>query len=156
MKEDKLFDLTMNIKKITLLQSKRRNRHLKELDLSAEQSAALLFIDQAENPTIKDLADYLGVQHQSAAGIIKRMKEKGLVSLEKLETDGRARKLSLTEEGEKKKERIQKNGEGTGTIFVDGMSEGEQELFFALIEKALRNLEQAEQQEKSSIKKEVE
>ena len=52
---------------------KNRNKHLKELNITAEQADSLTFFYSDDNKSISDLKDYLHISHQTARGIVKRL-----------------------------------------------------------------------------------
>lgn len=71
--------------------------------LTGAQHQLLLAVkghDDERGPTISQLADYLGVQHHSAVGLINRAVEAGLVTRVRDEQDARLVRLALTDEGQ--------------------------------------------------------
>jgi DNA-binding MarR family transcriptional regulator len=120
---------------------KSRNGHLKELHLTAEQADSLTFFYFHTDTSISDLKDHLHIRHQTARGIVKRLEEKGLLTLSVAASDGRCKTVSLTEKGIQIVERLKQNGTHTGYRLLSGMTETEQEQFSALIAKALNNME---------------
>ena len=68
---------------------KKRNSHLKELNITAEQADSLLFFDANEGSSISDLKQYLQIRHQTARGIVKRLEEKGFLKLSVSEEDSK-------------------------------------------------------------------
>lgn len=120
---------------------KSRNRHLKELNITAEQADSLTFFYFNADKSISDLKEYLHISHQSARGIVKRLEEKGFVKLYVSDTDARYKTVYLTEEGIHIVEHLKKNGTHTGYQLLSGMTKTEQEQFSILIASALRNME---------------
>lgn len=119
---------------------KNRNKHLKELNITAEQADSLTFFSFNDNRSISDLKDYLHISHQTARGIVKRLEEKGFLRLSVSEADGRYKTVSLTEEGHHIMECLKRNGTHTGYQLLSGMTKTEQEQFSALIAQALENI----------------
>ena len=119
---------------------KKRNSHLKELNITAEQADSLLFFDANEGSSISDLKQYLQIRHQTARGIVKRLEEKGFLKLSVAEEDGRYKTVSITENGDKIVKQLKQNGTHTGDQLLTGMTKGEQEQFSMLIKKALENV----------------
>ncbi len=119
---------------------KNRNRHIKELNLTAEQADSLVFFS-AGGKSISDLRDHLHIRHQTAQGIVKRMEEKGLLSLSVSAADGRCKTVSLTEKGEETMACLRRNGTHTGSRLLSGMTPQQQEQFAALIRQALDNIQ---------------
>lgn len=120
---------------------KSRNRHLKELNITAEQADSLTFFYFNADKSISDLKDHLQIRHQTARGIVKRLEEKGFLQLSVAESDGRYKTVSLTEKGIHIVERLKQNGTHTGYQLLSGMTKTEQEQFSALIARALENME---------------
>lgn len=119
---------------------KSRNKHLKELNITAEQADSLTFFYFNDNKSISDLKDYLHISHQTARGIVKRLEEKGFLKLAVAETDGRYKTVSITEKGSHIVEHLKQNGTHTGYRLLSGMTKTEQEQFSALILRALENM----------------
>ena len=120
---------------------KSRNKHLKELNITAEQADSLTFFYFNADKSISDLKEYLRISHQSARGIVKRLEEKGVVKLSVSESDGRYKTVSLTEKGAHIVECLKQNGTHTGYKLLSGMTKTEQEQFSVLIASALKNME---------------
>ena len=120
---------------------KSRNKHLKELNITAEQADSLTFFYFNADKSISDLKDYLHIRHQTARGIVKRLEEKGFLKLSVAEADGRCKKISLTEKGINTVEHLKENGTHTGYKLLSGMTKTEQEQFAILIARALKNME---------------
>lgn len=119
---------------------KNRNKHLQELNLTAEQADSLTFFCHSQNRSISDLKDYLHISHQTAQGIVKRLEEKNFLALTVSDADGRYKTVSLTEQGKKIIKRLEQNGTHTGFQLLEGMSDEEQKQFSELIGRALENV----------------
>lgn len=119
---------------------KNRNKHLKELNITAEQADSLTFFTFNADKSISDLKDHLHISHQTARGIVKRLEEKGIVKLSVSEADGRCKTVSLTDKGRCIAECLKRNGTHTGYQLLSGMTDMEQEQFSALIARALENI----------------
>lgn len=119
---------------------KKRNGHLKELNITAEQADSLLFFDANEGSSISDLKQYLQIRHQTARGIVKRLEEKDFLKLSVSEADGRYKTVSITENGDKIVKQLKQNGTHTGDQLLTRMTKQEQEQFSILITKALENV----------------
>ncbi|HEX3782700.1 MAG TPA: MarR family winged helix-turn-helix transcriptional regulator [Pseudonocardiaceae bacterium] len=77
----------------------------REAGLTPAQHQLLLAVkghDDPRGPTIRQLADYLGVQHHSAVGLANRAVEAGLVSRGRDAEDARLVRLTLTPLGEER------------------------------------------------------
>ena len=120
-----------------------RNRHVRELGLTAEQADSLQFFLAHPDAVILDLQHHLGVTHQTARGIVRRMEDKGLVRTQRSQTDGRRQCVRATEQGEAVGRQLIRNGTRTGSRLLHNMSAEEQDTFCALLRLALDNVERA-------------
>lgn len=139
---EKEYDFARLILRLSNQIVKNRDRHVRELDLTTEQADSLQFFLTHENAVIMDLKNYLGVTHQTARGIVKRMETKGLIQTRKSETDARYQCVVVTEQGKKTGQILIKNGIQTGSKLLHGMSADQQKLFYELLKSALENVEQ--------------
>jgi len=139
---EKEYDFARLILRLSNQIVKNRDRHVRELDLTTEQADSLQFFLTHENAVIMDLKNYLGVTHQTARGIVKRMETKGLIQTRKSETDARYQCVVVTEQGKKTGQTLIKNGIQTGSKLLHGMSSDQQKLFYELLKSALENVEQ--------------
>lgn len=139
---EKEYDFARLILRLSNQIVKNRDRHVRELDLTTEQADSLQFFLTHENAVIMDLKNYLGVTHQTARGIVKRMETKGLIQTRKSETDARYQCVVVTEQGKKTGQILIKNGIQTGSKLLHGMSSDQQKLFYKLLNSALENVEQ--------------
>lgn len=117
----------------------QRTQDVRSLGLTAEQADALVFFHNHPDESINGLKDELRVRHQTASGIVNRLKDKKLVKLAPAKVDKRARSVSLTRSGEELFERLRETGE-TGDHLFDGMSEDDQRTFMRLLEVVDANL----------------
>lgn len=71
-----------------------------EHDLSLTQLRVLAILRDRE-PTMAELAAYLGLERSSVSGLIDRAAKRGLVRRDASEGDGRAVRISLTPDGQR-------------------------------------------------------
>ncbi len=76
-----------------------RNTDIRDLGLTSSQADSLVYFVHNEGRSAVDLKDHLGVTHQTARGIVKRMAEKNLIEIRISEEDGRYRRIFVTEKG---------------------------------------------------------
>jgi DNA-binding MarR family transcriptional regulator len=76
----------------------RLSRVAAEHDLSLTQLRVLAILRDRE-PTMAELAAYLGLERSSVSGLIDRAVKRGLVRRDASEDDGRAVRVSLTPDG---------------------------------------------------------
>lgn len=74
------------------------NRTAAEQDLSLTQLRALAILRDRE-PTLAQLAEYLGLERSSVSGLMDRAERRGLVRRTGSNSDGRAVHVSLTADG---------------------------------------------------------
>ena len=74
-----------------------RNTDIRDLGLTSSQADSLVYFVHNEGRSAVDLKDHLGVTHQTARGIVKRMAEKNLIEIRISEEDGRYRRIFVTE-----------------------------------------------------------
>lgn len=117
-----------------------RNNNLKNINLTAEQADALIFFVENPDSSIRDLSRYLSITHQSASGIVKRLYEKGALSMTPSARDGRCSVVHLTEKGQELIRQVKENGTHTGEKILSGMSADEKDQFERLLDKALANI----------------
>lgn len=139
------YRFSRKILRLANLDLKRRNAHLKAMDLTFEQSDTLQYVYFHPDCSIRDLAEFLGVSHQTAQGIAMRMEKKGLLERIPSSLDKRAVMLRLCEKGEQSTQTIFKNGTVTASVIMNGMNPAEQEEFIRLLDLAIHNLSNDDQ-----------
>lgn len=123
---------------------KNRNHDLEVLGLTASQADSLQFFLENPQSTVTDLKDHLGVTHQTAHGLVQRIKEKNLVTLSHSLSDGRCRAIMPTECGKSLGAKMAYNRERTSIRLLSGMTEEEQKLFYRLLNVAYENIKNQE------------
>lgn len=118
----------------------KRNDNLRNINLTAEQADALVFFSENPDSSIRDLNNYLSITHQTASGIVKRLCEKGLLTLTPSSEDGRRSIVHLTESGHNLITQVKQNGTHTGARILSGMSADEKDQFERLLDLALANI----------------
>ena len=91
--------------------------------------------------TIRDLKDYLLVSHQATQGIVKRMADKGVISVKKSDRDGREKIIAPTEKGIRIRQQLGGEAVDIGENLLAGISEEEKEQFYKVLLKALDNVD---------------
>lgn len=120
----------------------QRNGQVKQLGLTAEQAEALIYFHNHPGESINGLKEELRVRHQTASGIVNRLKAKKLIHLTQSKEDKRARRITVTNAGEKLFEQLQESGGDAGGGLLQGMNEEEQREFMRLLEQADRNTDE--------------
>lgn len=140
MEQNREYVIARQIVKLANTIIKRRDSHLKELDLTAGQADSLQFIVSHGNVAITDLKEHLEITHQTASGIVQRMQAKKLVKLSKSKEDARRMLIFPTEKGREIYKILRSNGVQTGSSLLNGMTESEQKEFARLTALALDNI----------------
>ena len=132
--------LSRKIQQLSNTITQRRNRDLKKLDLTADQSDALLFFHAHPESAAADLKTHLGVTHQAARAIVERMVNKSLLTTRISPHDARYKTVTLTAQGEELYETMQRNCTDFGDVLLDHISAADRDTLLALITQTLDNL----------------
>lgn len=101
------------------------SRTLKEFGVTTKQWFLSITVDSVfdKPPTMKQAARQMGCSHQNAKQVALKLKQKGLLKMEKDENDNRVTRMNLTKESDKLWEKINPKGdEFIGKVF-DGISQ---------------------------------
>ena len=137
---DKEFLIERNILKIGNQLLNGRREDLKEFDITSNQSETLLFFDRHPGARIYDLKIHMKISHQAARNLVERMKEKDLLNVAVSDTDTIARKICLSEKGEKICNELKKKGSDVGGNLLQPLSEEEKEQLFVILDKIIKAL----------------
>lgn len=103
------------------------------LDASVTQLAALMYIDQQQGCSQKDLAKTLDLNKSAITGLITRMETNGLVVRMVSEEDARAVKLWPTPTGLKKVTQLKPLIDQLNQLFTDEFNEAEMHTIFRFL-----------------------
>lgn len=134
------FELAREIRKVGGRLSRERDRDLKGLGLTSNQSTTLLYLQSHPGCQITDLRDRLEITHQAARTLVERLKAKGLVDVVTSDTDGRARSINLSEDGMRLCAEIRKVGADTASHSLSSLTPEERSQLMALLRKVSENL----------------
>lgn len=132
------------IKKLDKVFKQNFDQELERVGLTFSQMRVLRFLEDNPNTKItqKDISKELDIQHSTTIGLLKRMQEKGLVTVVVDEDNRRCRNIFLTS----KAEEISCEMEWGRTIMeyrvVASFTEEEKEIFYRLLNKAIDNLKE--------------
>jgi len=121
--------------------TKRRNHHIRDLDLTTEQADALRFFEERPDRSITAFKTVQGITHQTARLIVQRLAKRGLVQLVTSSTDARMKQVELTPAGKQKRQQLQQHGWQTSADLFDHFSEAEQQQLLNFLQRANHNLE---------------
>lgn len=116
---------------------KRANNELRAEDITSAQVGALLILHEVPEGylPLKELEQRLHVSQATAAGLVVRLEQKGLVQGFQDASDRRIKLVQITEEGAERCRRAERHMEETEKKLLSGLTETEQEIFFALLKK---------------------
>jgi MarR family transcriptional regulator, lower aerobic nicotinate degradation pathway regulator len=109
-----------------------------EQELSLTQLRVLGILRDRE-PTMAELASYLGLERSTVSGLIDRAAQRGLVHKKTDPADGRSVRVSLTAEARRLTARVVADIGELMTPLSDRLSAGEQKRLTALLEKMNNN-----------------
>ena len=112
------------------------NRVAAEHDLSLTQLRVLGILRDRE-PTMAELATYLGLERSTVSGLIDRAIQRGLVRKSSDSADGRVVRVGLTAEAQRLKSGVITEIGDLMAPLTDRLTPGEQKRLTALLTKAL-------------------
>lgn len=119
---------------------KNRNQHLEALNLTAVQADSMQYFLTHPHATIKDLKEHLDISHQTAQGLVSRLAEKELITVQRSPSDKRCQAVFVTDAGRALGEKLSANRSRTGRLLLTGMSDEEADLFSHLLRTAYENV----------------
>ena len=112
-------------------------------DVTPAQTHVLLYLQQHGGQVSQhELTGYLRVKPSTAAGVLDRMEEKGLVRRSVNGADARRRILTLTEKGAEQQALFQQSFLDTEEAMVRGFSAEERETLLSLLNRVIQNLKE--------------
>ena len=131
------------IKKIDAMLGKTANASLKDLDVTISQVAALRAIEArpGHEAPFKQVERDLGVSQPTTAGILSRLREKGLIETYDSPTTLNAKVARLTEAGERVCGEAQVRMGQEDDRMLAGFSDEERAQFAGLLERVIENLD---------------
>jgi DNA-binding MarR family transcriptional regulator len=94
--------LAGNLRAASRLVSRTYNEHLRSEDLRITQLALLAGVRRSDGATISELGSELYLERSALARDLKLLERAGLVAVGLSSTDGRAREVHITKQGEAK------------------------------------------------------
>jgi len=99
------------------------------------QGRLINLLTQSDGMLIKDIVDAFDIRPSSASELVAKLEKQGLVHVESDETDKRARKVFLTEQGKAQANRMKAARDNVTTGMFEGLNEEEQSQLLALLKK---------------------
>lgn len=134
----------MLIKKLDKVFKQNFDQELERVGLTFSQMRVLRFLEDNPNTKItqKDISKELDIQHSTTIGLLKRMQEKGLVTVVVDEDNRRCRNIFLTSKAEEISCEMERGRTIMENRVVASFIEEEKEIFYRLLNKAIDNLKE--------------
>ena len=134
----------MLIKKLDKVFTQNFDQELERVGLTFSQMRVLRFLEDNPNTKItqKDISKELDIQHSTTIGLLKRMQEKGLVTVVVDEDNRRCRNIFLTSKAEEISCEMERGRTIMEKRVVASFTEEEKEIFYRLLNKAIDNLKE--------------
>lgn len=132
------------IKKLDKVFKQIFDQELERVGLTFSQMRVLRFLEDNPNTKItqKDISKELDIQHSTTIGLLKRMQEKGLVTVVVDEDNRRCRNIFLTSKAEEISCEMERGRTIMENRVVASFTEEEKEIFYRLLNKAIDNLKE--------------
>lgn len=132
------------IKKLDKVFKQNFDQELERVGLTFSQMRVLRFLEDNPNTKItqKDISKELDIQHSTTIGLLKRMQEKGLVTVAVDEDNRRCRNIFLTSKAEEISCEMERGRTIMENRVVASFTEEEKEIFYRLLSKAIDNLKE--------------
>ena len=132
------------IKKLDKVFKQNFDQELERVGLTFSQMRVLRFLEDNPNTKItqKDISKELDIQHSTTIGLLKRMQEKGLVTVAVDEDNRRCRNIFLTSKAEEISCEMERGRTIMENRVVASFTEEENEIFYRLLNKAIDNLKE--------------
>ena len=122
----------MLIKKLDKVFKQNFDQELERVGLTFSQMRVLRFLEDNPNTKItqKDISKELDIQHSTTIGLLKRMQEKGLVTVVVDEDNRRCRNIFLTSKAEEISCEMERGRTIMENRVVASFTEEEKEIFY--------------------------
>ena len=119
------------------------DRELAALEITSAQYAILEVCYRGEANSPSALARVIPVDTAAISRQLDKLREKGLIRRRRLTSDRRSIRVELTEEGRTLVPKLSPLMHVNNSRFLEGVTEGEQAAFSAIIQKMLRHAQSA-------------
>lgn len=120
--------------------TRQRDEDLRHLGLTSGQAVALQFIEGHPGCQISDIAADLETTHQAARTLVDRLRAKGLVEVYASDSDGRARSITLSEDGSRRCGDIRRVGSDTAAASLSVLDRDERAALMSMLRRVSDNL----------------
>ena len=116
-------------------------RALEEMDLTSAQGHIMGFLSHCQQPPCpKDVEEAFSLSHPTVSGLLSRLEKKGFVELRTDEKDRRCKRIFVLPKGKECHETMHQTIESIENQLVAGFTQEEQQLFEALLDRAIANM----------------
>jgi DNA-binding MarR family transcriptional regulator len=133
-------DLRLLLSRTSRTASRHYRAKLAQFELSNSQATALLYLDQREGATLRELADALSADLATASALVDRLTSQGLVLRETDPEDRRRARLLLSEAGVELLRPLQEATRQTNQLIVEAIGEQQAAELAAVLERLLAGL----------------
>lgn len=148
-----MHEIGIYLKKISIRLANRRNRELKQYNLTGSQMDVLIYLaehDEQER-TVSGIAQWFDVKHTSVLHVLKLLEMKQLIAREPTREKNRTRSIWLTDKGRELHERNMEKIQIVDQCMLEGFSEEEKHALVGYLQRIYANLEYLEKQDKEGI-----
>ncbi|MDR0468663.1 MAG: MarR family transcriptional regulator [Peptococcaceae bacterium] len=128
------------IKQISDTAAKHANNSLREKNLTFTQVRVLMMLYGSETTPLKEIERWLQVAQPSVAGVVSRLKAKGLIEVQASTEDSRMKLVKLTDDGNQYVIETRRDIERVAERMFAGFSEEEKDTLDMLLLKICENL----------------
>lgn len=119
----------------------RMTNALMQVDLTASQGPILGYIAHRKTaPCSRDVEEEFHMSHPTVSGLLSRLEKKGFIEFRPDETDRRCKRIYLLPKGQEFMELVHKTIRENEKQMVRDFTDGEKELFFQLLSRAISNM----------------
>ncbi len=129
---------------VVRLQLRVYNARFRATGLHQSQVAALIHLDRVEELSQTDLAARLGMQKAAAGTLIDGLEGKGLVERTRGREDRRVQLVSITDDGRRVVDEVDRMAESLGTALRRGVTREERTQLVSILQRLRENLRRME------------
>lgn len=132
----------MYVKKISEKLEKRANENAHKREFTFSQGKVLWYLHKCGEDAVpmRDVERFLDCSHATVFGLVSRLQEKGLVTIEQSETDRRAKVIKLTEKEWNNFRAMQAHRKEMEELLLRGFDENERAEFLSYLKRVYENL----------------
>jgi DNA-binding MarR family transcriptional regulator len=116
-------DLRSLLRRASRMAGRHYRAHLAQFELSASQAAALLFLNQRQGSTLRELAEALSADLATASALVDRLMSQDLIKRETDPTDRRRARLLLSDRAIALLEPVADATRRTNAVLVEALGE---------------------------------